>query len=396
MTSKAQNTLANLLSPLPYDRFFDEYVGKRLLHHHADERTDRASIIGPDAQATILSMFDEFSATLTCHSGSAKSMPPKARRVASQAEFENLVREYHGADYTVRIPDANNLSAELLKIARAIETIFENPANTAVFWSKAGADAPVHHDEVDLFIIQLTGKKRWFISAEPPTLPNVWKVVGEGAPPLDRHHVVDVVPGDLIYMPRGTPHTVQSTTESIHIAIGVIPVTVRESMTAVVDYMSETDHGIRSGITERPDDPLRGKGREHAARQVRMALQELLKRCESDEFVHAALERRRARMIEDLPKLKPDAAGIQITPQTRVRHHDLALAHVLATPELVDFRLPGERMLVHRGAEESLRYIAQTPEFRVSDVPGTLGNDVKVALVSRLVMSGFLVPVSQG
>lgn len=63
-------------------------------------------------------------------------------------------------------------------------------------------------------------------------------------------------------------------------------------------------------------------------------------------------------------------------------------------PELVDFRQPGERMLVHRGAEQSLRFIANTPEFRVAELPGELGDDVKVALVNRLVASGFLVPVT--
>jgi hypothetical protein len=394
MSKKAHDTLVRLLNPVPYDQFFDEIVGKRLLHDNTPERAGRAAIIGPDPQAKILESFDEFAHNLTCHSGSAKVPPPQARRVGSSAEFEGLIREYHKVDYTVRIPETKNLSPELLQLCRALEAIFENPASAAIFWSKAGANAPVHHDEVDLFIVQLTGKKRWFISAEPPTLPNMWKTAGEGAPPLERHHVIDVVPGDLIYMPRGTSHTVESTTESIHVAVGVLPVTVREAMSAVVDYLSEMDLFIRTGITDRADDLSRGVGKQQVTRRLRRALEDLLARCQSDEFIHDAMERRRARMIEDLPKLKSDGAGAQILPDSWVRHHSLAVSHVLATRDLVDFRQPGERLLIHRGAEESLRFIATTPEFRVADIPGALGDDVKVALVSRLVMSGFLVPAN--
>ena len=108
MTTQAQDILAELLRPLPYDQFFDEFAGRKLLHHHAAERTDRAAICGPDPKSSILDMYDEFSPKLTCHSGSAKLPPPQARRVASQQEFEALVREYHKVDYTVRIPDANS------------------------------------------------------------------------------------------------------------------------------------------------------------------------------------------------------------------------------------------------------------------------------------------------
>jgi ribosomal protein L16 Arg81 hydroxylase len=277
-----------------------------------------------------------------------------------------------------------------MELCRALEILFENPASPGIFWSAAGANAPVHHDEVDLIIIQLTGKKRWFISADAPTLPNTWKVAGEGAPPLERHHVIDVVPGDVLYLPRGTSHTVESTTESIHVSIGFLPVTVREAVSALADYFSESERAVRAGVAKRADDLANGKRDNDIAATLRASLKALLERCQSDEFIHAALERRRARMIEDLPKITPAAGEAQVRPESRVRHHPLAVAHVLAVGDSVDFRQPGERILVHRGAEEALRFIVQTPEFRVSEIPGPLGDEVKVALVSRLLTSGFL------
>jgi hypothetical protein len=42
-----------------------------------------------------------------------------------------------------------------------------------------------------------------------------------------------------------------------------------------------------------------------------------------------------------------------------------------------------------------LRFIAATPAFRVADIPGDLPDEIRVALVTRLVTSGFLQPVDQ-
>ncbi|MDX1556075.1 MAG: cupin domain-containing protein, partial [Xanthomonadales bacterium] len=275
MSRRSRAILEQLLHPEPYDRFFDEVVGQKMLHIHEGDSKARAAILGTDPGAVILNAYDDLAHTVTCHSGSATRPPPNARRVASAAEFRTLIQEFHASKYTVRIPEVTHLSDGLRQLCRAIEEIFENPASPGIFWSAAGADAPVHHDEVDLVIVQLTGTKRWFVSSDPPTLPNMWKVAGEGAPPLEQHTVFDVTPGDVIYLPRGTAHTVQSLTDSIHVSIGFLPVTVREAMSAAVDFLSETERSIRAGITDRADDLCRGQGAEQVVKRLRHALDTL-------------------------------------------------------------------------------------------------------------------------
>ena len=387
-----QSILADLLCPEPYDHFFDKVVGERVLHLREGNAATRAVIIGGDPKTTILNAYERLSGTLTCHSGSARTRPPEAHETFCATEFLDLIHEYHRSGYTVRIPDATSLSPQLARLCRAIESIFENPASAVIFWSAAGADAPIHHDEYDLIAIQLCGRKRWFLSTDPPSLPNTWKAAGEGEPDFARHQVIDVAPGDLLYIPRGVAHTVSSTTESIHVAIGFVPVTVREVMAAAVDYLSEMSREIRAGVTARADALALGGGRREVSARLRKGLSALMPHCESGEFIEAALERRRARMIQDLPRLRKDRVMPHITPATRMRHDPLAIAHLLSTRNSIDLRLPGERILLHPGAEDAVRYILDTPEFRVADLPGALGEDVKVALVSRLAQSGFLEP----
>lgn len=392
MLPQARAILAELLRPHSYDSFFEEFVGRQPLALLGDDRTDRAGILGDDPKKTILAAFEKHAPELTCHTLAPKTPPPVARRVADAAEFHALIREYHDLDYTVRIPEAVDLSPELRRLTRALEVILEVPVGAVIFWSAAEAKAPVHYDEIDVIAIQLVGEKRWFVSEDPSELPNEWKTAGEGPPSLDRYSTVDVGPGDLLYLPRGTAHTVESTAESIHISIGFVPVTVREAIIAALDHLSDSDKPLRTGVTRRADALSNGEGTGQVSAQVKDGLEKLLASCQSDAFIQQAMGRRRAKMIADLPKLSPSSPGNPTTVQTTVKHNPLGMTHVIKSPTVLDFSQPGEHIFIHPGAEESLQFIVATPQFRVGDIPGEIGDDVRIALVNRLLSSGLLEP----
>lgn len=394
MLKQARSIFTDIIRPHSYDHFFDEVVGRRPLALLGGEVPDRALILGPDPEKVILSAYAKHAPTLTCHALAPKVKPPTPRAVANEDEYRALIREYHESGFTVRIPDMVDLSPKLLQLSRALEVILEKPVGAVIFWSAAGADAPVHHDEIDVIALQLVGKKRWFISKNPPKLPNQWKSAGESPPTLDQYDTIDVVPGDLLYMPRGTAHTVQSTTDSIHISIGFVPVTLRDAMVAALDHLSDLDRPLRAGVTKRADDLSHGKANQYVAEQVKNGLGKLMASSEDATFVNNAMARRRARLIADLPKLPASATGQTLDLQSRIQHSPLAMSHIIKTPENLDFSQPGEQIFIHPGAEESLQYIVNTPEFTVADIPGKIGDDVRVALVNRLVISGFLQPAT--
>jgi hypothetical protein len=71
------------------------------------------------------------------------------------------------------------------------------------------------------------------------------------------------------------------------------------------------------------------------------------------------------------------------------------MAHVTANPELIDFSHPGGHIYIRRGVEPCVLYIAETPEFKVGDIPGDIGDDVRIALVEKFLAGGFLEVASQ-
>lgn len=390
LLADAQAILAQAIAPLSYDHFFDDVIGQKPLKLPATNTSNRHLLLGSDPKKVILNAFKEYAHTLKCHAQTPKGPAPTARPVPDATAFQALIDQYHRNDYTVRIPEVDGISPGLSQFTRALEVIFRKPAGAILFWSGAQARAPIHHDRVDVIAIQLMGSKRWYISDEQALLPNKWPQIGDQPPSLGRYSTYDVNPGDMIYFPRGTAHTVESTTESIHVAIEFVPFTIRDAINAALDHFSNLNRPVRLGAGCRADDLASGKALKTIQQQIRNSLADLGASCQSEAFIQRALDHTHARMINDLPRLQAPETPPRITIDSKVRQNALATAQLMTTQEFVEFTQPGEQILVHRGAEECLKFIASRQEFRVADIPGNISDDIRVALTTRLLMTGFL------
>ncbi len=390
LLKEAQEILGKTLSPISYDQFFDDFVGQKPLILQGNDPNNRHLFLGDNPKKVILEAYEKYAPALRCHNHTPKVPPPIAKAVPSEAAFQELISEYHKRDYTVRIPDVEGISPELSLFTRALEVILRKPAGALIFWSGVNAKAPIHYDRVDVIAIQLAGTKRWHISNDQAQMPNKWPRIGDKPAALGHYSTYDVKPGDLLYFPRGTAHTVESTSESIHVAIEFVPVTIRDAINSVLDNLSNLNRPIRLDAGSRADDLASGKGIEVISKQILNGLSDLSRNCQSETFIEQALDHTYARMVKDLPKLERPQALPQVTVTSKVKHNVLAIAQLMTTPDTLDFTQPGEQILIHRGVEESMHFIANMPEFHVSEIPGEIGDDVRIALVTRMLMTGFL------
>lgn len=381
---EAEAILTSALEPLRLDTFFAA-LGRQVVDARGGAGHPRAALFGDDPEGTALGAHSTHSERLDCHGVNPVLPPPGARKVADEAEFRSLIHAYHERDYTVRIPDVVSLSPPLQRFARALEALLHQPVDASLFWSKAGAGAVVHYDSRDNLVFQLQGRKRWYVSGERAGLQNNWRQVGELPPSLGPHRVFDLGPGDLLYIPRGTAHTVESVSESLHLAVLFVPTTLREVLIAAVDHLSDLDRSWRETALERVDDAPFGL----PSRLVRQ-LERLVEQCRSHEFVEAAIEHRSSRFVGSLPALPRPAEAPGLSAETRVRHSPLAIFHRRRTGEWLDFALPGDRLAIHPGVEEELRFIEKTAEFAIRDIPGASSVEVRIALVGRLIAAGAL------
>ena len=386
---QAETIIQQLLGDESYERFFAEIFGREMLYLPAGENGFRDTF-GDDPRSTILKHFASHAKGMTCHTARPRGPVPEIGELQSAEEFGELIRRYNANGYTARIPNAIAFSEELANIGRALELLLLKPVDAVIFWSGPDATAPVHHDEYDVLAIQLVGTKRWFISGEEPALTNPWKRIGELPPALNDPRQLDMRPGDLLYLPRGTPHTVTAGEETIHISIGLTPTTLRDALVGLVDYASDGERTLREGATDRLDQPLGPDQMAGLRERLQQALALVASYAQTDNAVSAAMHYRAGRMVNELPRLKQASAQLSLTADTRLRHAAGAIAIVSDTPNGWNFAQPAEHLMVNHPVEDSLAFIRDTGEFRVGDIPSRFGDDIRIALATRFVQSGFL------
>jgi hypothetical protein len=391
LPADAHAALQQVLDPLPVDRFLDEILGQAFIKVEGGAADYRRNLLGPAPDQTILAAHDRLAQKITRHAQNPLGQPPEPGPAADAAAFRDLIDRHHALGWTVRIPETRGLTPQLATFVRALEAVLLQPVDATVFWSRGDGAAQVHYDEYDLIVVQLVGSKRWFINTDPPGLNNPWRGIAEGPPPLDPHRVVEVQAGDMLYLPCGTPHRVDSLTDSLHLAVGFRPLTLREAVIAALDHMSDLDRRLRVGVGNRLAAQVWSGSLGALPAQVRGALGQLLELSRNDLFLAQALQRRASREVGRLQKLEPPAVPVPLTLDTRLRRHPLAVSHVIGNADFLDFSHPGGHIHIHRGAEPAVAFIANAAEFRARDIPGGLPDDVRLALAQRFVDAGFLV-----
>jgi hypothetical protein len=386
----AQRILQRILAPMTLDTFFDDVLGRHFVKIPGDSGNVRMTLLGEDPQHAILNAFSDLAPNIGFHAADPKGPPPSIGPVHSSEAFKAKIEAFHARGYTVRIPQPRWLSPTLDEFLRSLEFFFHQPATAEAFWSRGDAKAPPHHDDYDLIAIQIQGRKRWFISTDASDLPNPWKSGPTPPPALDRHEVVEVGPGDLLYLPRGTDHRVDALAESLHLSIGFVPLTLRDAIAAALDHLSDLDRTFRETVGNRLAFSVRRNDFGELSPRIREGIARLMQVSKSDEFLAQALHRRSSRAIGALKKSRMIDSRPAISAATLVRHSRSAISHLIASRDQIDFSHPGEHLYIHRGAEQCALFIAETPEFRVRDIPGPVGDEVRIALVDRFISSGFL------
>jgi hypothetical protein len=387
----AHRILQQVLAPMPLDVFLDETLGRRVVKVGGEASGERVQMLGDNPERAILEAYGYFSPKLGYHAAEPSGPPPVIEPAADAAAFKAKIEAFHANGYTVRIPALRWASAPLDRFCRALECVLHQQVKAEAFWSRGDAKAPVHHDDYDIIVIQLKGRKRWFISGDPSELPNAWKGIPDASTlRIDNEQVVEVGPGDLLYLPRGTKHRVEALADSLHISIGFVPLTVREAILATLDHFSDLQRGLRVSVGDRLSTAVARDDFADIAGHIRQGVAALAQLCASDDFIAEALQQRSSRAISALDKLEPGGYRPEVTAELRVRRNPLALCHLSANAEMIDFSHPGGHIYVHRGAEEGVRFIATTPAFRVREVPGPFNDDVRFALVQRFLDAGFL------
>ena len=265
---------------------------------------------------------------------------------------------------------------------RGLERELGWPVQANAYCTPAGAQGfAVHHDTHDVFVLQVSGNKRWRIYEpvfELPLRDQRWsperaEQIGES------RHDITLQAGDTLYLPRGWPHEAAAAeSDSLHITVGLHPPTHIEALRAA---LSDCVDDVEFRRTLHPGGALPAD-----------LLDRLAARLEPAAVVRRARRRfvdgRRPILDDQLTQLR---ALDDLSLDAPLERRSTVIADVERTDNGITLRFEGKEVRFPPQAAEAVAAIALGGEvFTAAQLPGLLDNAGRLVLVRRLVREGFV------
>ncbi|WP_042365930.1 JmjC domain-containing protein [Streptacidiphilus neutrinimicus] len=136
---------------------------------------------------------------------------------------EKHIREEFAAGGTFKFSQAEHWHPRIRALVKGLEPEFRAGLEAFVFLSPPGKTAiAAHMDGAHVFVLQVAGIKDWVVGRlDETSISDSTRYTG-GVIPADRRVEVTLRPGDVLYMPHGTPHSATARLgNSIHVAITI-------------------------------------------------------------------------------------------------------------------------------------------------------------------------------
>ncbi|KAK2828948.1 hypothetical protein Q5P01_019982 [Channa striata] len=250
----------SLIHPMGTAQFFNEYWEKKPLHL---QRLDSSTASYFKSLFQLSDLENLCSQGLDYYRdinvvrciGGKKKVLNKEGRVKSSVLFKTFVQ--HKA--TIQFHQPQRFKDELWKIQEKLECFFGALVGSNIYITPQDSQGlPVHYDDVEVFILQLEGEKRWLLYS--PTVPLAGEYSVESEERIGRPtHDILLKAGDLLYFPRGIIHqasTPAGVDHSTHLTLSTYQRMswgdmLMDVLPSLLSNGSRTDISLREGIPRR-------------------------------------------------------------------------------------------------------------------------------------------------
>ena len=256
-----------------------------------------------------------------------------------------------------------------------------------------------HVDGHDVLVLQTDGSKTWRLHEVDSTLPlestplaaEMFSMLEASKPNYgDPVREVTLHPGDLLYLPRGVPHSAASTTEhSIHLTIGLYPLRRHEFLSRLVDLLAFEDEGLRRRVSTAV---MKGEEKVTSAGDMFRELAAIADGLETPIDVD--------RLVAISSESYARAAGTTGSFESAIGVESMGLETVIERPEgcswivrrtPMDYRIRcGGSMSVPLKLDPVMDFFEKNPVFRIGDAPDLMADDAKLTLCRNLVRNGVM------
>ncbi|MEA2181707.1 MAG: hypothetical protein QOF69_892 [Solirubrobacteraceae bacterium] len=385
---RAPSALELTLDPIGRQEFLDEYCDRRpLIVARRQARRFETLLTDADVERLVCETAIRSPAFRLVKDGAqlpvssyTTDIPWRPGSFSATALVDRICEE-HAAGATIVLQALHLHWHAAAVYCRGLEAALGWPAQANAYYTPASAQGfAVHHDTHDVFVLQVSGHKRWRIYepvVELPLKDQRWQPAERVGEPL---HEVTLMAGDTLYMPRGWPHEAAAAdADSLHLTIGLHPPTRIDALRAALAECA-ADVEFRRALDARGELP--GELVERLAGRLRP--QDVALRARR-RFVDG----RRAILDGQLSQIR---ALERLTLGTLLERRPTVIADLEDLPGGgVALRFEGKQVRFPRKAVEAVAALhAATTPLTAAQLPGPLDASGRLVLVRRLVREGFL------
>ena len=329
----------------------------------------------------------------TVREGSGLPLPTRGanaggRRLTDVVDPDALAAQY--ADGATLVLNAlHRMHPPVARFCRELAAELGHPTQCNAYLTPAGQHQgfDFHHDTHDVFVLQVSGRKRWIVHEPVVRLPLPKQsqagahLVPEGAEPLLD---VELEAGDCLYLPRGYVHAALTTdVDSVHLTVGVLSTTWYDVLTDAVSLAGREEQ-FRDALPVQPsvDEQL-----PDFLRRVAAWFESL-----PPEDVAAAVAPRLARAVppEPVSLLATAAAVRDLSESTPLRPRTGLGATLRSEGESVVLTAPGRTITLPAFTAPALRRLLAGP-CTPGDLP-ELDAGSALVLARRMLREGIVLP----
>lgn len=404
-TSTASGIIAQLLAPLASDVFFRDYWEQRYcLVTRGDPSHYETLLTRRDLDALLYQYRQAAGAaalggrvTLVKNSENSALRQPTPTTELGLLDINALYDAYRRG-FTVIIDQAQTRWPPIAALCQDLEARLHFGVQANVYVTPRGAQgfAP-HFDTHDVFVLQLSGSKKWRIYEDGDALP---MADSHGHPSHLGAPSAEFVlqQGGLLYIPRGVVHEAMTTDDSsVHLTLGIHVWRWADLLREAVLSVADSDLRLRKSL---PIGLLADDGA--GAEDLNARLRELLHACAETADARQALRRMGGRLVdrrEPVPDGHFESLDLldTLAPQTWLRRRTGMLCNVFQKDDKFTIGFPGGSLTGPAVLELAMRFVARADVFQVRDLPGPewapLSAKAQVVLATRLVRAGLLAVV---
>ncbi len=315
-----------------------------------------------------------------------------ARRIGDLVDGDALARQ-HADGATLVLQSVHRMHPPVARFCRELAAELGHATQCNAYVTPGGEHQgfDFHHDTHDVFVLQVSGRKRWIVHEPAVRLPLASQpqagahLVAEGAEPLLD---VELEAGDALYLPRGYVHAALTTDEhSVHLTVGVLSTTWHDVLHDALS-LAGREEAFRDALPVQPADDL-ASSLPGLLRQAAQWLEQLPP-AELEQVVRRRL--RRAVPVEPVPLLASAAAQRTLDAATALRPRTGLAADLRVEGEALVVAVPGRTLSLPAFTEPAVRRVLEGPSTPADLAVGGLDEAGAVVLARRLLREGVVLP----